>query len=271
MNKPEFQDYDLTEEEIVFYKSQLDKYNKRKEEIDKYNKELEKSRDKVLETIFEICFFGGLPITLLYFFLFFNFEGTGGFILSVIFSGITLLVICLIFKANTNAYTNDFKQIDYNNYIPVKLDKKVTAYKNDLIEYNEIKEKSKLDFWKNLSPQKFEQEVAKLFEKFGYETQVTSYVKDGGVDIILEKDGLTIAVQCKHYKHHVGVEHVRSFRGILEEYDGGIFVTLNGYTKTVWEENKKFGKEIKLLTAQNLVDLYKKAGEEIVKIQKIKN
>ena len=56
---------------------------------------------------------------------------------------------------------------------------------------------------------------------------------DGGIDLVIEKDGTRTAVQCKHWKTwNVGVKAVREFLGALTEagIQRGLFITLGGYT-----------------------------------------
>ena len=80
----------------------------------------------------------------------------------------------------------------------------------------------------------FEKVVAILYEKRGYRvTRRGGANADGGIDLIVEKDGERSAVQCKQWKTwNVGVKAVREFVGALtvEGIGKGIFITLNGYT-----------------------------------------
>lgn len=80
----------------------------------------------------------------------------------------------------------------------------------------------------------FEKVVALVYQKSGYVvTSRGGANPDGGIDLILEKDGRRIAVQCKQWKTwNVGVKAVREFLGALQDagINQGIFVTLKGYT-----------------------------------------
>lgn len=90
-----------------------------------------------------------------------------------------------------------------------------------------------------LSPRKFEELVAYLMEKQGYEVTLTKQSRDGGVDIFaLKKDGfgnfLTI-VDCKKYskKNPVGIDLVRTMYGTLNiaKASHGIIATTSRFTK----------------------------------------
>jgi len=70
---------------------------------------------------------------------------------------------------------------------------------------------------------------------------------DGGIDLIIEKDGQRSAVQCKQWKtRYVGVKAVREFLGALNRCRNskGIFVTLCGYTGEAKQLADKHGIEI---------------------------
>lgn len=91
----------------------------------------------------------------------------------------------------------------------------------------------------DLSPRKFEELIAYLMEKHGYEVELTQQSRDGGVDIFaLKRDAfgsfLTI-VDCKKYSitNPVGVGLVRTMYGtlIVEKASHGIIATTSRFTK----------------------------------------
>ena len=74
----------------------------------------------------------------------------------------------------------------------------------------------------------FEMLVGEWFRKQGYTVTETGGVADGGVDIILTKDGETYLVQCKQWKaYKVGVNIVRELLGVMvtQGAAGGYLVT----------------------------------------------
>ena len=90
-----------------------------------------------------------------------------------------------------------------------------------------------------MSPRKFEELVAYLMEKQGYEVTLTKQSRDGGIDIFaLKRDGfgsfLTI-VDCKRYaeKNAVGIDLVRTMYGTLSiaKASHGIIATTSRFTK----------------------------------------
>ena len=80
----------------------------------------------------------------------------------------------------------------------------------------------------------FEQLVALVYRKQGYAVSRRGGANpDGGIDLVIEKDGQQSAVQCKHWKTwKVGVRAVREFLGALTDsgIQRGLFITLGGYT-----------------------------------------
>ncbi|MEE9553952.1 MAG: restriction endonuclease [candidate division Zixibacteria bacterium] len=95
------------------------------------------------------------------------------------------------------------------------------------------------DLLHSLAPRKFEELVAELLQRQGFETRLTPQTRDGGFDIwAAQKDLLgkhLYLVECKRQsaKRHVGVRIVRALNGVVEEQraSGGIIVTTSRFTK----------------------------------------
>ena len=103
----------------------------------------------------------------------------------------------------------------------------------------------------------FEKLVELAYRKSGYSVQRRGGANpDGGIDLILDRDGQRTAVQCKHWqKWKVGVKPVREFLGALKDsgIERGIFITLQGYTADANLLAEKHG--IKILNQTSLVEL----------------
>lgn len=81
-------------------------------------------------------------------------------------------------------------------------------------------------------PRKFEEVVASAFRGLGYETELTAYSNDGGIDVIMYgPDGKKIGVQVKRHRGKISVEQIRSFLGalIVNGCVKGYFVTSSSY------------------------------------------
>lgn len=86
----------------------------------------------------------------------------------------------------------------------------------------------------SMSPRLFEETVASVFRNVGYDTEVTQYSRDGGVDIILSRGSSErIGVQVKRYRSKILVSQIREFIGalVVSGYTHGVFVTTSSFTK----------------------------------------
>jgi HJR/Mrr/RecB family endonuclease len=108
----------------------------------------------------------------------------------------------------------------------------------------------------------FEKVVALLYRKLGYTvTSRGGANPDGGIDLVIEKDGQRSAVQCKQWKSwNIGVKTVREFLGALTDaqIQKGIFVTLCGYTGEAKQLADKHG--IEIVNGKGLAGMIESAG-----------
>jgi len=89
-----------------------------------------------------------------------------------------------------------------------------------------------------LTPRRFEQIVARIFEDMGYRVTLTPETKDGGFDILLEATlstgRLLTLVECKKWapNNPVPVEIVRNLYGVLNMQNAsqGLIVTTSRFT-----------------------------------------
>ena len=99
-------------------------------------------------------------------------------------------------------------------------------------------------WWWTLNGWEFEEEVAKVFRLNGYKAKVTKKTGDGGIDIILYKDGLKYLVQCKHYQNPIPASYVRELNGVRLDFgaDKLVMVASSGATKQALEflQNKPY-------------------------------
>lgn len=108
-----------------------------------------------------------------------------------------------------------------------------------------------------MSWQQFEQLIGEAFRQKGYKvTETGGKGADGGIDLILHKNGEKYLVQCKHWRAlKVGVPVVREFFGAMaaEGAVGGYIVTSGHFTA----EAKQFaqGRNIELVDGNALKSL----------------
>jgi len=287
MQKPTLEQYNLTTNELNEYEKQKQRYKEKKDssefECKEYNKKVKIgvviAVVIIYTVIFMLCFsfanndFGaGLIITLLVLAvpmvisiicgLFFDkdFENSWfTYILSVLFLPCLGLGFVLY-----NCFAR-VEEVDKYNYIDKVIENKVVQYDEKLAEYEEYKKQVSLRYWQNMTGYQFENAVANLYRKMGCEAEVTPGSGDGGVDIILKKDGLKIAVQCKHHMSLVGPNDFRALVGVVavKGYDSGIFVSLSGFTKGVLQEQKNSKIRVELLDVHDLIKLSKETFDNV--------
>lgn len=100
-----------------------------------------------------------------------------------------------------------------------------------------------------ISSRQFEEVVAELFMKMGFNVKLTPQTRDGGKDIIVTTyvgfTPLVLYVECKHFSSHnkVSVELIRSLYGVTEKdkVNKSILITTSSFT----DDAKAFAEEIK--------------------------
>lgn len=104
---------------------------------------------------------------------------------------------------------------------------------------------NELIYWlRGLKPGEFEDYIAELFRKLGYQTEKVGQTNDHGIDVTLKKDGQTSYVQCKKFiTTIVSSPAMRDFYGaIVDHLTNGkaYFVTTNVFTldAELFAENK---------------------------------
>lgn len=110
------------------------------------------------------------------------------------------------------------------------------------------------DTIRTLSWQDFEKLVGEAYRRQGYTiTETGGGGPDGGIDLILKKNGETIFVQCKHWKmRQVGVKIVRELLGVVvdSKASGGIVITSGTFTQEALDFSK--GNPIELMDGRKL-------------------
>lgn len=88
-------------------------------------------------------------------------------------------------------------------------------------------------FDEKMTPAEFEHYCAEVLRACKWTARVTAISGDQGVDIVAEKRGVRIVLQCKKYAKPVGNRAVQEIvAGIAhEEAERGVVVTTSGYTR----------------------------------------
>lgn len=97
-----------------------------------------------------------------------------------------------------------------------------------------------------LSPRQFEELIAKLWDSFGFEVELTKRTRDGGKDIVAIRHSpckLMYLIECKRYgpTNPVGIEVVQRLYGVthMAGADKGLLATTSRFTKPAKDTLKK--------------------------------
>ena len=264
MTKPELIDFDLTEADLKLYQRQVESYKQCREKI----RIAQDQRNKYIVwfciAVAAICFLLGIIFIVVL-------ENSGEVwgAIFLILAGVNPYVIYKLFYINdyfestpkTRKIQNFEASLgfptDKSKYVNAKLEEKVQSFQRATKRFEEYKKQKEIDYWKNLNGYQFEEEIANLYRKLGYDARVTNKSGDGGVDIILQKDNIKIAVQCKHHSVPIGPHDVRALMGVVaaQSFERGIFVSLCGFTQTVYNEVKTSKVLIELISLQNILQM----------------
>lgn len=134
-----------------------------------------------------------------------------------------------------------------------------------------LNEQSGIESIRSLSWKEFEELVAEAYRRQGYAVKENTHAgPDGGIDVILEKGGELILVQCKQWKSYkVGVSVVREMLGLMTAHraSGGIVVTCGQFT----QEARKFaaGNGVEMVEGTELVELIRGVQKHPLPISRV--
>ncbi len=185
--------------------------------------------------------------------LYFDNVSTGifpGLLLSMLAMGLTVKYSSS--RIEKHLLSTNYKYRKYREYIHAKFryDEEIAAYEHEVIRNAE-------KFWRSLSGLQFEDEIANLYRKQGYDAQKTRITGDGGVDIILNKDNKRIIVQCKAHNKKISIGVARELVASMQDFnaDEGIIACLEGATKPVLDYIKN--KNIVVISLSEIMQMRK--------------
>lgn len=113
---------------------------------------------------------------------------------------------------------------------------RIRAYKRKMNEY----------FWYDMNGHKFEEEITKLFNKYGIHAVKTKGSGDEGIDVILyDNEGkMDTIVQCKAHKSKLAPATVRELYGMMQikGVECGLVICLGGFSNNTVD----FVKDLKI-------------------------
>ncbi len=176
---------------------------------------------------------------------------TESVLITIFYGALIAFWLIVILTIVFNRFDNGPKELK-------ELKSKYREYDTAVRAYEYWREKETYSFWDNLDGHQFEHEVASVFRNKGYNAVVTKGSGDGGVDIVLNRNGEKIAVQCKAHSKPVGPAVIRDLYGTMTNgsYNKAILVSKNGFTKGVYEFAE--GKPIELMSLDNILAMVRK-------------
>lgn len=140
---------------------------------------------------------------------------------------------------------------------------------NDI--FNGAADQGLLEKLKQMKPDEFEDFIAVLFRRLGYQTHRVGDPNDGGIDVTAKKDDVIHYIQCRKYTgSQVTLGDIRSFSDTLANNPAtgrGIFITTNTFTAKAIDFAKD--KSIEIIDSVKLIKLIKQAAnnEEVAEVE----
>ena len=113
-----------------------------------------------------------------------------------------------------------------------------------------------------LTPYQFEEFIAKLFRKMGYDAKRTKSTGDFGADVIIKDEGKIFLIEVKKYaeSNKVGPKELQRAIGALDFYKANevLFITTSDFTKSAIAVEKKADGKIILWNKKELHKMVRK-------------
>lgn len=102
----------------------------------------------------------------------------------------------------------------------------------------------------------FEELIGELYRKAGYKVHITKKSGDQGADLIVEKNGVSTAIQTKKYAGHVGNSAIQEVVAAMKYYDCDktMVITTGKFTKSAYELAGRNG--VQLIDKKGLDELF---------------
>lgn len=128
-----------------------------------------------------------------------------------------------------------------------------------IIEKSDIKENELID-WIMLSKRDFELKISEIFSKMGYNSKVTRYSGDNGIDAVVYKDGKKTIIECMHNIYNeTNIDELMSLAGSKHYYDAdnAIYVASSGVFNNGQRFAEGLGDNFRILTLTDIIKLAK--------------
>ncbi|EAY4479002.1 restriction endonuclease [Salmonella enterica] len=151
----------------------------------------------------------------------------------------------------TNKHYNGLELWGYSNYLDIIVDE--YAAENKTTECPSYSD--------DITPAEYEALCADILKSCGWDARVTKLSGDQGVDVIAEKDGFSIAIQCKKYSNPVGNKAVQEVTSGKAYYQTDTCAVVTNATYTPSARSLAKSQKVLLLHHTDLYDLDEKIEE----------
>ena len=149
---------------------------------------------------------------------------------------IVSVILVFFFTRNENKKREEQERIEEERVLREQNEREEQERREQeiLVRKKELEEKrKKKEFWFGLDGLDTEDELDKVFEKLGFETETTPPSNDEGIDHVLNGE---IVVQTKNQKNKVSRPDLQRFWGSWKDsHKKGIFVSIHGFSNTCEE------------------------------------
>jgi restriction system protein len=114
---------------------------------------------------------------------------------------------------------------------------------------------------KLLTPMQFEEHVAEFYRQRGFKVTMTPRIGDQGIDVIAEREGRRIGIQCKLYSANVSNDAVQQVLAGKHYYQcsHAVVIASGGFTASAIELAKR--SNVELLNGEQYAELVRKLVE----------
>ncbi|MGH6975820.1 MAG: restriction endonuclease [Stellaceae bacterium] len=152
----------------------------------------------------------------------------GGFFILSLPAAPLAHLICHIIDRAMQAFSPKYHNVTRFRIAQKEFERLIAEYELELRRRQE-------EYWKTLDGKSFERELGRLFLQMGFSVQATPVTADGGVDLILERAGERVVVQCKAHASKVAIGTARELVASMGDFKAqkGIIAAISGVTKPV--------------------------------------
>lgn len=151
---------------------------------------------------------------------------------------VNVIWLWFIFIAYAVAYLSSFRDKLHETLV-ARRSSDFASFLSAWRNWVEFETEAGLAYWQNQRGAEFEKSIEKFFRKRGWSAELTPASGDGGVDVILRRNGTTYWCQCKGHAKAIAVSEIRRIAGAALKGKGlaaPVIISANGFTRPALHE-----------------------------------